>query len=65
MKMVNVALTDSAHDNLKALTESTKKNQSDILSFVLERIDVETTITELNKPGGKNDRCNTTNANQR
>ena len=38
MKTINIALTDKAHKNLKALTESTGKNQSDVVSELLEKV---------------------------
>lgn len=36
MKTINIALTDKAHAVLKTLTEKEKKNQSDIVSELLE-----------------------------
>lgn len=47
MKTINIALTDLAHANLKAITETTKKNQSDIVSEVLERTDVVRFVREM------------------
>lgn len=41
MKHINVALTDSAYKNLKTITESHDKNQSDIVSEILEKISLE------------------------
>ena len=38
MKTINIALTDKAHAVLKALTEKNKKNQSDVISDLLEGI---------------------------
>lgn len=39
MKTINVALTEKAHNVLKALTEKEKKNQSDIICEILENYD--------------------------
>ena len=36
MKTINIALTDKAHSVLRALTEKNKKNQSDVISEILE-----------------------------
>lgn len=47
MKTINVTLTDKAHTNLKVITETTKKNQSEILSEVLEHTDVIKFIKEM------------------
>lgn len=40
MKTINLTLTDKAHANLKTLTEMTKTNQSEMLSVVLEQVDI-------------------------
>lgn len=40
MKSINVTLTDKAHKNLKALTELSKKNQHDMMSEILENINI-------------------------
>lgn len=47
MKSINVTLTDKAHANLKVLTEATKKNQHDVVSYILEHVDVDKLIKEL------------------
>lgn len=49
MKLINIAVSDKAHANLKAITESTNKNQSDIVSEILERTDVVTFIREMKR----------------
>lgn len=49
MKTVNITLTDKAHTNLKAITEATKKNQSEVVSEILERTDVVRLINEMKK----------------
>lgn len=38
MKTINIALTDKAHSVLKSLTEKKKKNQSDVISEILEEL---------------------------
>lgn len=40
MKSINVTISDEAHKKLKILTEATKKNQHEIVSAVLERVDL-------------------------
>ncbi len=40
METINIDLTDRAHANLKTITETTKKDQSEIISEILERTDV-------------------------
>lgn len=40
MKTINIALTDKAHAVLKTLTEKNKKNQSDIISDLLEKVKI-------------------------
>lgn len=47
MKTINIALTKEAHNKLKNITESTNKNQSDVMSFILENIDTEKIIKEI------------------
>lgn len=47
MKTINITLTDRAHTNLKTITESTKKNQSEIVSEILERTDMVRFIKEM------------------
>ena len=47
MKTINITLTDKAHANLKAITEAVKKNQSEIMSEVLERTDVVQFVKEM------------------
>lgn len=37
MKSINIALTEKAHAVLKALTEKEKKNQSEVVSELLEQ----------------------------
>ena len=49
MKTINLTLSDRAHVNLKSITEATKKNQSEVLTEILERIEVVEFIKEMNK----------------
>ncbi len=49
MKTINIALSERAHLNLKGITELTKKNQSDVVSELLERTDVLKFVKEMNK----------------
>lgn len=49
MKGINVTLSDKAHANLKAVTEATKRNQHEVISFILERIKPEKIIEEMQK----------------
>jgi tRNA A37 threonylcarbamoyladenosine modification protein TsaB len=45
MKTINIALTDKAHSVLKSLTEKNKKNQSDVISDMLENLKLETNFS--------------------
>ena len=37
MKSINIALTEKAHSVLKTLTEKYRKNQSEVVSEILEQ----------------------------
>lgn len=49
MRTINITLTDKAHANLKAATDMMRKNQSEVVSKVFERIDVVNFVRELRK----------------
>lgn len=49
MKSIHATLSDRAHIALKSITQATNKNQSDVLTEILERIEVLEMIKELNK----------------
>ena len=38
MKTINIALTEKAHENLRELCRKEKKNQSDVVSDILEKV---------------------------
>lgn len=44
MKTINIALTEKAHIVLRALTEKQKKNQSDVVSGILEQYKEKETV---------------------
>ena len=46
LKGINVTLSEKAHKNLKSITEQTQKNQHEILSLILEKVDTEEVIRE-------------------
>lgn len=49
MKTLSIGISDRAHSSLTAITKATKKNQSDVLTEILERIDVLEFVKEMNK----------------
>lgn len=47
MKSINITLNDNAYKTLKVLTESTKKNQHDVINHMLEHVNIDDCVKEL------------------